>query len=598
MLFPKQRQRRVILKVNVDISSSSSAALLISEGDVPEDVVHHFAAANKLDSSAERALLDHVKSTVKQVHREQSTEVSRTPKMLPEATSTAQLQRPPEIQVSEPSSSPALLRGTPSMRSSRGRGGRLWSGGRNFQMQSNEPVKNPNLKIPLNSRHLQLYEDARWKEKKRLAAQKEAALQREKDEMEGATFHPKLNSNRSHGIFIRSLSFEEQRDRFLLTTGRKRIDRETQELASCTFKPTVNARSVSIVGERGTKNLFETLYQDGWLKQRARVAGFKGPTAIASSPPSLERKLFNHGSHRRSRSASNLRYDDDFRPNPPKPTPPPSEHSVNLFLKKSPPIIADILPRREPPTREGRPLCEYLYHQAEEIRKRKEFKEKEFLGKFGRGVSTTIQSRQIIQIRKKEKFRELFSSLTGEGEILRAGRYSTENVPSSFLPLLAPILNFVDNSDIGINFTKFCDAIELRLSQAKGPTCHLFLDRDNPEPSFEPSFMPNEGRRHHRSRSADALYSELVGKDKAKLERLENLRKEINTRELSECSFQPFVRKNKVYSGDRYPSRRTGRGSEEPSWGEEALSPRFAEYADRCKGMTFFNCPETIDFHE
>ena len=474
----ESRTRPILLRVNVQIPDAEVVPLFIRQGDDPTDISTAFGKIYALSRSTTRKLADHIHSNLK----------LPTPSSSTTNDAVATEQSRPALRLPIPSESTPIqtygvipqMNTNPSMRSSRG------------------------------GRFSRLYEDAmRRQDRLQRAAETNRRNQQNKEEAE-ATFRPHINQFRSSrspqtSTFHRLFEHGAVRERRL---GRLREARDVvnwrAEEKECTFRPQINEDKTEpqfVKAGLNRQGLFLELYRDAERRERHRMREREArdrPKLLprARSLDSLVSRLPSQG----------LR-----------------EHLKSCF--QTLPVF-----RHPPRQREGLSLCDWLYRDAEERKRRLESMNTAEPQK--NVFRLSAGSLKIFQQRKETVFSMIWGLLGGQDGSLKPGCVAhLARLKPELVDLVKPVVEFVESRNLEISYRQFIDALEIRLANARGPTGHLFTE----EVSIG---RPAIAVRRSRS-EGPPIYQKLADKKRQSLENIERLREVINRRESASCTFQP-----------------------------------------------------------
>jgi hypothetical protein len=490
-----------ILRVFVELPlQNTTIPLTIHSNELPEEAAQRFAEEFNLDASATHQLALHIKKSI----------ANSTPRVL--ATNSSVNNTP-----------------TNSNQTSRGRGGKLFTPTRNQTAPKPRTVSRP----PVNPREIsnRLYQEAAFSREKKELIIKNEEYRKSLKEMEEVTFKPKISETSKK--LADSLVITSSRSRSASKIQQMKIEAEQKALDECTFKPIISENSSNFIHVRST-NIFDSLYQDN---KRSSI----------SSP--VQQPIIVNKTKEPSKTMSPTVWNRLYSTNSKPPTPCYPSNDLDSLPTSRSVTSPKSVRSHSSSSRAAASLYEAAIQQR--LLRQKRDEEEELFRKKQAEFRPNEKSQAILAATKFKRYKELFDSVTNGEELLKPGNYDISRIQIvDYLDLLQPIFEFVEETQQSVDFEQFCKALDLRLTQAKGPTAHLFSLSSNNRPTaedlekctFKPTICPTSAKMAIRREKRNVFESLYAYKDIAET-RLQQIRDAKAEQALKGCTFHPLINK-------------------------------------------------------
>ena len=416
-----------------------------------------------------------------------------------------------------------------------------------------------------------LYVEGLISKQRQRQAEKRSKEDRERQEIEGATFRPKISrasrditrNMRKQQVFISKDPRATERERQMEAMKQEREKRELQE---CTFKPRINRRSEALVAER-TQALqeynikaHEQLYQDAAARKERQAqyaewrpddVTFKPKTnarmdAIAADvePEDIVDRLYLQKARSDAVKEQTRRYGEGFDLSTGRELFKPQTGRAPRFIRNSDEV----------------PVWDYLYGMRYEFDDKKEFMaaldEQRMSDSMDR-VRITERSEKLMQKLKRRRFRQIFNYLdqSGRGRLDLGDLQGLERLDLEVRADLEYAAELAGREPL--DFELFVLWMDQGILANPGPRGYLKPQTRSREAKGEElrgadarGFQPAVNERSKmiaERRRAGMSFQDAVRKDQeATKAKLLALKKEAESRELENCTFKPKTNKPKT----------------------------------------------------
>lgn len=160
---------------------------------------------------------------------------------------------------------------------------------------------------------------------------------------------------------------------------------------------------------------------------------------------------------------------------------------------------------------------------------------------------TMDNSQKIMKKVKQQKLNEIFQLLQpNTNGIISAETVNKSKIPENFQKILQPLLDELEEMKETLNFSEFCDAMELLLKVISPGDKSALMSPSKPKvggresPSFRPKINQDKSQQS-RNLSVSSLYERGLQKKQEMSRRLLKEKMQLQEAELKECKFIPTV---------------------------------------------------------